>query len=96
MTGVRVTGEYGLVVRRASLKERGVSWTALLAALEVAKPLDSDEFILSFGPHFGSEALATFTSRLSELGLRYFDDFFEFSGDFPKWCQFSVASTKHQ
>jgi hypothetical protein len=27
-------------------------------------------------------------SRLTKLGLVYFDDFFEFSGDYPSWCVF--------
>jgi hypothetical protein len=92
MESVRVTGEYGIVVRLASLNERGITWEKLLAALETSAPLDRNDTIASFGPHFGREALDTLVRRLSDLGLKYFDDFFEFAGDFPKWCIFKVSA----
>jgi hypothetical protein len=81
---ISLTSEYGLVVRRKALEERGVSWGDLLTALEVRRPLDENDCLISFGPHFGQEALDTMTHRLTSMGLRYFDDFFEFSGDYPK------------
>jgi hypothetical protein len=83
-----LTSEYGLVVRRKALRERGVSWADLLAALEVSEPLDKNANLVSFGPHFGQEAVHAMSRRLISIGLRYFDDFFEFSGDYPKWCNF--------
>jgi len=92
MEGVRVTGEYGIVVRLASLSERGVTLDRLLMALEVSAPFDSNGEIASFGPHFGAEALDTLVQRLSDLGLEYFNDFFEFSSAFPKWCTFKVSA----
>jgi len=92
MEGVRVTSEYGIVVRLASLNERGVTLDGLLMALDVSTPFDRDGEIASFGPHFGAEALDTFVRRLSDLGLEYFDDFFEFSGVFPKWCVFKASA----
>jgi hypothetical protein len=91
MRCVSITSEYGIVVRRAALVERGLSWERLLAALEVSKPLDQDDFLISFGPHFGQETLDTLMHRLNALGLKYFDDFFEFAGDYPKWCVFKVS-----
>jgi hypothetical protein len=92
MECVRVTGEFGIVVRLASLNERGINFEQLLDALETSSPFDSNDEIASFGPHFGGEALATLIRRLSDLGLEYFDDFFEFSGDFPRWCAFKVSA----
>ncbi len=92
MENVRVTSEYGIVVRLASLSERGIALKTLLTTLEVSTPFDSNDEIASFGPHFGQEALDTLVRRLSDLGLKYFDDFFEFSGDFPKWCIFKVSA----
>jgi hypothetical protein len=74
------------------MEERGVSWNRLLEVLEVSAPLDHNDQIASFGPHFGQEALDTLTRRLSEIGLQYFDDFFEFSGDYPTWCSFKVCA----
>jgi hypothetical protein len=92
MDCVRVTGEFGIVIRLASLNEQGIPLEKLLIALETSSPFDSNAEIASFGPHFGAEALETLVRRLSDLGLKYFDDFFEFSGDFPKWCIFGISA----
>jgi hypothetical protein len=86
MEFVQVTSEYSIVVRLASLSERGIPWEELLLALRGFCT------IRAFGPHFGGEALDALVRRLSALGLQYFDDFFEFSGDFPKWCSFAVSA----
>ena len=91
MTHISVVREYGFVVRRGSLVERGVELSNVLEAFEVGAPLDSDEFLLSFGPSFDEEAADEFVRRLSALGLEYIDDFFVFSGDFPGWCEFSAT-----
>ncbi|WP_316175999.1 MULTISPECIES: hypothetical protein [unclassified Bradyrhizobium] len=91
MNFVAVTAEYGIVIRRRALTERGVSYQAVLNAIETDKPHGADEELLSFGPSFGPEALATLTRRLIDLGLVYFDDFFEFASDVPLWCKFAVA-----
>ena len=92
MECVRATSEFGVVVRLASLNERGTTLENLLSALETSSPFDSNAEIASFGPHFGAEALETLVRRLTDLGLKYFDDFFEFSRDFPKWCIFGVSA----
>lgn len=64
----------------------------LFIALEVEEGLDGNGRLLSFGPHFGREALTTIMSRLTKLGLVYFDDFFEFCGDYPPWCSFRAGN----
>ena len=92
MGSIQVSSEYGIIVRRPALAERGVSWADLLSALEVSVPLDSNESLASFGPHFGREAVDEFLRRLTRLGLVYFDDFFEFSGEWPLWCKFKAYS----
>jgi hypothetical protein len=94
MECIRITAEFGIVLRLASLDERGVSLDRILRALEVSAPFDGNSEIASFGPSFGQEALDVFLHRLSDLGLQYFDDFFEFSGDFPKWCIFTASATR--
>jgi len=88
---ISLTSEFGLVVRRQALEERGISWSDLLSALEVSEPLDSNSYLVSFGPHFGGEALDAMTQRLIKMGLIYFDDFFEFSQPYPEWCCFKVG-----
>jgi hypothetical protein len=88
MDGIEVTAEFGLIIRRAALNERGIVWTDVLSAFQVSNPLDLNDDLVSFGPSFGKDALDTFTQRLQALGLIYLDDFVEFACDFPKWCKF--------
>ena len=88
MTAVTLTSEFGLVVRRAALRQRGVSYAKLLELMEAEKPLDASEELVSFGPHFGSEAAAEFVRRLEAAGMINIEDFFVFVGDFPEWCSF--------
>jgi len=88
MTAVNLTSEFGLVVRRAALQQRGVSYAKLLELMEAEKPLDASEELVSFGPHFGSEAAAEFVRRLEAAGMINVEDFFVFVGDFPEWCGF--------
>lgn len=90
MTGggcINITGEYGLVVRRAALVERAIALDDLLRTLEVDQPLDQSNDLLSFGPHFGREALNAMSGRLTKLGFIYHDDFFEILMDYPGWCR---------
>jgi hypothetical protein len=89
MATVNLTSEFGLVVRRASLEQRGVSYRKLLDTMETEAPLDVNEDLISFGPHFGLEAATEFVRRLESLGLINIDDFFVFAGDFPGWCGFT-------
>lgn len=85
--------QYGVVVRRAALAERNVTLPALLEAMENRFPLDQDDKLLSFGPHFDGDALHVFHHRLVDLGLRYVDDFIELVMDHPNWCQFYIECT---
>lgn len=88
---IDVTPEYGLVIRKDALRERGVSLEALLAAMKTDAPLDSDDWLISFGPSFGQEALDGLIEELTSLGLQYFDDFIEVVGNYPEWCRFKVG-----
>src|SRR3954471_314333 len=88
MTEVNMTSEFGLVVRRAALQQRGVSYAKLLELMEAKTPLDASEELVSFGPHFGSEAAAELVRRLEAAGMINIEDFFVFVGDFPEWCGF--------
>jgi len=89
MATVNLTSEFGLVIRQAALEQRGVSYRKLLDTMEVEAPLDVSEDLISFGPHFGLEAVTEFVQRLEALGLLNVDDFFVFTGEFPGWCGFS-------
>lgn len=52
--------------------------------------LTEDEFqvegdLISVGPIPAAEDLSQVISELEGAGLTYFDDFFEFSGNWPDW-----------
>jgi hypothetical protein len=85
MKTVVISTEFGIVVRTASLNERGLHRDQLLQQLE-AEPLDENDELMSFGPHFGGEAADEFRGRLYMLGLEYGNDFFIYEGGFPDWC----------
>ena len=90
MCAVQLSSDYGFVVRRQALSEKGISTTDLLGVFECDAPMDSDSELLSFGPTFGPEAADTFIDRLKAVGLEHIDDFFLFSGDYPEWCRFEA------
>jgi hypothetical protein len=41
--------------------------------------------LIAIGPLYDEEALGTLTSELESLGLIYFEDFVEMSGNWPPW-----------
>jgi hypothetical protein len=93
MNTIAATTEYGIVIRRAAVTRKGISYQDVLKAMEVEQPLDGNADLVSFGPSFGEEAMNEFISRLKKLGLEYFDDFFSFAYDMPQWCSVRVGLT---
>jgi hypothetical protein len=93
MRFVRISSDFGIVIRKAALAARGVTRKQVLDVMEASGPFDEDDHILSFGPHFGAEAADEFRARLQSIGLLYADDFFTFGGEFPAWCEFGVNAT---
>ena len=87
---IKVTFEFGIVIRKDAIEKKNISREKVTAVFEGDKPLDESEVLLSYGPHFGLEAMEELGKRLSKLGLEYIDDFFYFQGDFPDWAAFSV------
>jgi hypothetical protein len=85
MKPVHISPDFGIVIRRSALDERKVLVNSVFEVME-GGPLDSNEGLLSFGPHFGGEAAEEFSRRLERLGLSRNDDFFVFEGGFPPWC----------
>jgi hypothetical protein len=41
--------------------------------------------MIALGPLYDEEALGALTSELESLGLTYFEDFAELSGNWPAW-----------
>ena len=84
--GVRISTQFGIVLRKKSLQRLGLDLPKILALMESSDPYDEDDELISFGPHFGQEAADELIRRLKDVGLEYPDDFFEFSADVPEWC----------
>ena len=92
MTIVQISGHFGVVIRKTALEKHGISLESLFEIMETEKPLDESQELISFGPHFGGEAVSEFIRRLEMLGLVYFDEFFDIPGlDVPEWCQLYAA-----
>lgn len=82
-----------LLVRRASYEGSGV----VRAALDERLGLTEDEFrvegdLVAIGPVYDGEALALVLDDFERLGLTYYDDFFELSGNWPEWLSVFAGS----
>lgn len=90
-TYVAATGESGLVIRKQALADKGLELPTLLDAMDGVSLLGQDDRLLSFGPIFGADAMATLQSWLRTLGLEYVDDFVELELLLPAGLQLGVA-----
>lgn len=91
MNSVRVTWDYGIVIRKSAFQARGISRETVLNVMETEQPLDENDELMSLGPHFGGDAVREFTRRLETLGLRLNEDFISFVDMLPAWCQVHFA-----
>lgn len=86
-------GRPTLVIRREAYERSGLVRTALDERLG----LTADEFrverdLVVLGPIHDEDALVTLVAELEQLGLAYFDDFFELSGNWPDWLRLLAMS----
>jgi hypothetical protein len=88
---IAATGEFGLVVRKQALADKGLELSTLLDAMDGVGLLGEDGRLLSFGPIFGADAIATLQGQLRALGLEHVDDFVELELLLPVWVQLGVA-----
>jgi hypothetical protein len=80
-------------MRRAAYERSGL----VRAALDERLGLTADEFrvegeIVAIGPIYDGEAFAALLEDFERLGLVYYDDFFELSGNWPEWLSVLVGS----
>lgn len=90
------TGAPTLFMRRAAYEKSGLS----RAAIDERLGLTADEFrvegnLIAIGPIYGTDgaALGELIAELEGMGLVYFDDFFELTGNWPEWLKLLVASS---
>jgi hypothetical protein len=85
-----------LVIRKSAFERAGLTRQAIDERLN----LTADEFrvegdLIAIGPIHGDEELTTFVEELERLGLVYFDDFFDLSGNWPEWLRMFVMADDH-
>jgi hypothetical protein len=87
-------GAPSILIRRQAYEASGLA----RATLDERLGLTADEFrveasLVVIGPIFGpDDALVDVIAELERLGLRYFEDFFELSGNWPEWLGVLAAS----
>jgi hypothetical protein len=93
MPGVRLSEHFGLVIRKEALQRCGVDRHQLLVLMEADAPLDEDDALVSFGPHFGGEATQTLLQRLEAVGIQYGNDVIDIADTLPDWLQLHAHCT---
>jgi hypothetical protein len=86
-------GSPTLLIRRDAFERVGLT----RARLDERLNLTADEFrvegqLVAVGPLVGDTALDELLAELEALGLVYFDDFFELSGNWPEWLTLFAAA----
>jgi hypothetical protein len=80
------------------IRKRAFEQYALTRAdFDLVLHLTDEEFrvegdLVSVGPVYDAEGLAQVIAQLESRGLSYFDDFFDFSGNWPGWLMVYVMA----
>ena len=86
------SGSPTLFIRRDAFERSGLTRQALDERLNLtAEEFRVEGAIVAIGPILGEDALADLIAELEGLGLAYFDDFFELSGNWPEWLSLVVV-----
>lgn len=85
-------GNPTIFIRREAFEHVGLT----RGALDARYNLTDDEFrvegqLIAVGPLVGDESLTALIGELEDIGLTYFDDFFELTGNWPEWLRVLVA-----
>lgn len=89
-------GNPTLLIRRDAFERAGLE----RAAFDARFNLTPEEFqvegkLIAVGPLVGDEAIASIIEELETVGLVYFDDFFELSGNWPDWLRILVLTASN-
>ncbi|MGH7680093.1 MAG: hypothetical protein ACRENU_16610 [Gemmatimonadaceae bacterium] len=82
-----------LCIRREAYERTGL----VRAAVDERLGLTADEFrvegdVVAIGPVHDADAFARLLEELESIGLVYYDDFFELSGNWPEWLAVFAGS----
>lgn len=88
-------GAATLFIRRSAYERAGV----VRSAIDERLGLTPEEFrveggLVAIGPVYETEALTGLIDELERLGLSYFDDYFELSGNWPEWLTLFAISER--
>jgi hypothetical protein len=80
-------------IRRSAYERTGL----VRSALDQRLGLTDEEFrvegdVVAIGPVYDTEAFVKLLDELEQLGLTYYDDFFELSGNWPDWLSVFAGS----
>jgi hypothetical protein len=84
-----------LIIRREAYERSGLA----RSVIDTRLGLTQDEFrvegdLVLIGPVYDTDAFTTLLDDLEQLGLVFYDDFFELSGNWPEWVAvLAVSST---
>ena len=89
------TGSPTLFIRRDAFERAGLT----RAQLDDRLNLTADEFrvegqLVAVGPLVGETGIEEIVGELESLGLVYYDDFFELSGNWPDWLRLLVMAAR--
>jgi hypothetical protein len=82
-----------LFIRRSVYERSGL----VRAALDAQLGLTADEFrvegdVVAIGPVYDADAFASLMTKLEEMKLVYYEDFFELTGNWPEWLTVFAGS----
>lgn len=89
------SGAPTLFIRRAAYESSGLTRAAIDNRLGLApNEFRVDGELVVIGPIYaaGGDAVGALIGELEELGLVYFDDFFELPGNWPTWLKLLASS----
>ena len=86
-------GAPSLLIRRVSYERVGLE----RASIDARLGLTADEFrvegdLVAIGPIYDDVALGDMIGELEALGLEYYEDFFDLSGNWPAWLALHVTA----
>jgi hypothetical protein len=87
---MKVSKDFGIVIRRHSIKEKNIDLDIILKEFHFDGLYDESDDFISLGPFFGGDASDSCMKSLEKLGLAYIDDFFILEAYFPDWCRVEV------
>jgi hypothetical protein len=84
-----------LFFRRDAYERAGLA----RAALDARLGLTDAEFrvegdVVAIGPIYDVDALGALVDELEQIGLAYYDDYFELSGSWPEWLAVLVRTAQ--